>query len=356
MLFGFETSIVQNTPTPLSHSQPQSHDIHHTPLPPQVRPEPLIPFDHYEAFLDCCHYGGGDAAAKDEASAPPSAAGGADAEAAAASTTTSDSPLDAGENAEVMDDAAATAAREPQTPPPTPDRAPHSQQGGEEGLLPPAVVVTVAMPPPDADSSDAGAGAGAAASGGQPSSPPPCTGTGAGGTTGAGAMAIALDRLSATLARLPAEQWARLQGLLTLLRRVAQAPSPDGASLHPPTVAALGAVLGPSLARPRGAAHLSLRHAREQPRLASLGATLIERGPELLLLQTEAEQEQGQQEAVGVGVGGSPVPSAARSPGIPSSPVAGAGGLGVALLLPPANLSSSPGHGGLSPARGKCGL
>jgi hypothetical protein len=160
-------------------------------------------------------------------------------------------------------------------------------------------------------------------------------------------MAIALDRLSATLARLPAEQWARLEGLLTLLRRVAQAPSPDGASLHPPTVAALGAVLGPSLARPRGAAHLSLRHAREQPRLASLGATLIERGPELLLLQKEKEQE-------AVGVEGSPVPSAVRSPGIPSSPVAGAGGLGVALLLPPAVLSSSPGHGGLSPARGEC--
>jgi hypothetical protein len=300
-----------------------------------VRPEPLIAFDLYEPFLDCCHYGA--ARAEDEAQAAAAAAA---AVAGAGGVSSASGPSGAGDQEEE--------ASRPKTPPPTPDRAQRpvrasldeakgvdTEEEEEEDGMPPAVLVRVSMPTEGeegqggaqaADAAVAAVAAAAAAGGGEPRA------------------TIALDRLSAVLARLPSASWSQLEALLALMRRVAMAPT-GGVGLHAPTVAGLGTVLGPLLARPRGAVHLSLRHTRELPRLASLGTALIQHAPDL---DPQLHQHQHAQ----------PTPhqlqqlqplqlnSGSASPSGPASP------LGASLGVATAPAFAYPGgHGaGLSPA------
>ncbi len=329
-----------------------------------MRPEPLIAFDLYEPFLDCCHYG---EAAKAEDEAPGAAAATAAAAAAAAAmagagtVASASGPSGAGDQQEEGEEEEESAR--PKTPPPTPDRAqrPVHRASSDEAKgadaakeveeeeddgLPLAVVVRVTMPTEGEEGHGAEA---AAAAGSNSSSEAPASvvtiaaaAEGKGGGGGGGPRAtIALDRLSAVLSRLPATSWGQLEALLALMRRVAAAPT-GGVGLHAPTVAGLGAVLGPLLARPRGAVHLSLRHARELPRLASLGAALIQHAPDLQH-QPQQPQQQPQQPSSG-----------GASPSGPASP------LGASLGLATAPAFGSPGghgHGaGLSPAaKGECG-
>lgn len=70
-----------------------------------------------------------------------------------------------------------------------------------------------------------------------------------------------LDRLVEVLSRLPSRNLNQLENLLIILRRVAMEPT-GGEEIHGPTIAGLGAVLGPLLARPEGSAHMSIRHAK----------------------------------------------------------------------------------------------
>ena len=135
-------------------------------------------------------------------------------------------------------------------------------------------------------------------------------------------LAILLDRLVEVLSNLPSRNWVQLESLLTLLRRIAMEPT-GGMGLHGPSLAALGAVLGPLLARPEGSAHMSIRHAKvyisqghvmsyhpplasshmyvclyvsmyvhhlvarsmtqDLPKLAALGSSMIQHAPDLLI-------------------------------------------------------------------------
>ena len=114
---------------------------------------------------------------------------------------------------------------------------------------------------------------------------------------------ISIPQLARVLSHLPPQQWKQLEGLLFLLRRVATSPT-AGTSLHAPTTAALASVVGPLLARPQGSAHLSIRHAKDLPALASLGAAMIQHAPELLVTREGEEEEGGRKEAAAVSGGG----------------------------------------------------
>lgn len=314
-----------------------------------MRPEPLIPFALYEPFLDCCHYGAA-AEEEEEVVETTGAEKGAGEAAEAGGDMTAPlpppGPPPSGAGGEEEEEGEGEGGGEPKTPPPTPDRAQRPQAEEEEGL-PPAVVVRMAVSaegegeggPAQQEGEEgrdggekenasavtsAAAGAGAEAAG-----------WGGGGKGASGPRAtIALDRLSGMLSRLPPRSKGQIEALLGLVRRVATAPTGGGEELHGPTVAGLGAVLGPLLARPKGAAHLSLRHARELPRLASLGSALIQHCHTL---------QQPEQECSHSGGSNHLSPSSC-----PASPL----GSSLGMATAPAFLSSSSGHGaGLSPAK-----